>query len=104
MAFRSSTNLLKKVDFPTLGLPTIATMFDIFLYFIGRNQIFSIYFYFSSSCPLPLRESPEKSFCQRSVLVLPLLECLLFSVLFLPGQSRCLFGFPFPHRFQHGCV
>src|SRR5690554_2737882 len=34
MAFRSSTNLLKKVDFPTLGLPTIATIFDMFLYLL----------------------------------------------------------------------
>jgi hypothetical protein len=37
IAWRFSTSLLNKVDFPTLGLPTIATMFAI--YFLNKTLL-----------------------------------------------------------------
>src|SRR5690554_2590092 len=95
MAFRSSTNLLKKVDFPTLGLPTIATMFDIFLYLLVVTKSSQFIFIFPPVV-LYLYVSLQKNlFAKEAFQFFPCLNAYSFQCFSSLANQDAFLAFPF---------
>src|SRR5690554_4078856 len=95
MAFRSSINLLKKVDFPTFGLPTIATKFDIFLKLLVVTK-FPQFIFILSPVILDLYMGFQKNFFRKEFFhFLPCLNADFFKCFSSLADQDSFLAFPF---------